>query len=45
MGNVNLVTTAEFNILSKKILGNQEKHVFLKDSDEEWIFVSESKYL
>ena len=45
MGMINLVTTNEFNILSRKLRGVKEKHVFLKDSNDEWIFVAESKVL
>ena len=45
MGSIKLVTTLEFNILSKKLVGSKEKHVFLKDSEEEWVFVAESEFI
>ena len=43
MGSIKLVTTLELNILSRKLVGTKEKHVFLKDSEEDWVFVPESK--
>ena len=44
MKEIKIVTTLEFNILARKLIGPNEKHVFLPDSHDMWIFVNEGKY-
>ena len=41
MNEIKIVTTLEFNILARKLMGPNEKHIFLPDSNNMWLFVNE----
>ena len=45
MKDIKIVTTLEFNILAKKLIGPNEKHIFLPDTEDMWLFVNEGTEL